>query len=63
MRMLDPMLVFQTFETTTLTDVSKKRKHFNVIETLLKKSNTFQTFLDWFTVDPLTHQPVFFFLK
>lgn len=53
-RIFYPMLVFQTFESTTLTEVSTDRKGFNK---WLVSTQVYRRFEKWAT-DPITHQPV-----
>ena len=51
--MFYPMLAYQTFESTSLTDVSTHR---NSLTSMITSSRTFRTFLDW-AKDPYTDQP------
>ena len=51
--MFQPMLVFQTFESTSLTDVVT---HSNSFTSVITASKTFRHFLEW-AKDPYTDQP------
>jgi len=51
--MFYPMLAYQTFETTSLTEVSQQK---NSVTTAIVASKTFRHFLDW-AKDPYTDQP------
>jgi hypothetical protein len=54
MRMFHPMLVYQTFEETTLTDVSSSR---GVVANRLVRTKAVQTVNKW-AVDSTTMQPL-----
>jgi hypothetical protein len=51
--MFYPMLAYQTFESTSLTDVSTAR---NSMTSVITASKTFKRFLEW-AKDPYTEQP------
>jgi hypothetical protein len=51
--MFYPMLAYQTFESTSLTDVSSQK---NSLTAAITASKTFRRFLDW-AKDPYTDQP------